>query len=284
MKATHIFSFILVLLISNRLCAQTITYEYLMSSPLDEFISDIYQNPDGSIFFCGSTTRTLQSEKIGGLLVKLDNQGHFVDSIIITYPDKDVYINHIFPNNNQEFVIVATIHDTIDNLNAGILLCKMDESLNLYDQTIFKFPENYGMLALFANMSQGENILSGGAVLMQSSMPRPFIYEFSNDFDSLKARFFPSESGIIFKLKSLLDGNYWIINVGRYRYELLDSEFDSVHTQRVPKNMNGNYGIKWDTDTSFYLLGDAPPEHSLSFLRQFHPIDTTGHLFNQWRI
>jgi hypothetical protein len=51
--------------------------------------------------------------------------------------------------------------------------------------------------------------------------------------------------------------------------------------------LKGNIGVKWDTDSSFYLVGDklfTEPSHNLGFIKQYDPIDTTGHLFNQWGI
>lgn len=131
------------------------------------------------------------------------------------------------------------------------------------------------------------NILVGGAVQIQSNTPRPYFYEFNNDFDSLKAKFFTDDVGIMFKLKALSNGNYWYIKALLNRYEILDSALNIISEQKIPDHLSGNYGAKWDTDTSFYLVGGelfSSQGHNLGFIRQFHPIDTAGHLYNHWRI
>jgi hypothetical protein len=67
----------------------------------------------------------------------------------------------------------------------------------------------------------------------------------------------------------------------------LDSALKIIADENVPNALEGNISVKWDTDTSFYLLGDKlspSPSHNLGFIRQYHPLDTEGHLFNQWGV
>jgi len=57
-----------------------------------------------------------------------------------------------------------------------------------------------------------------------------------------------------------------------------------VEEQIVPESITANFGVKWDSDISFYLMGDYLPDndHNIGFLRQPHYFDTTGYLFNSW--
>ncbi len=116
---------------------------------------------------------------------------------------------------------------------------------------------------------------------------RSFFYEFDKEFDSLRAKYYPNESRVISYLKDLPNGNYWIINLLLDQYELLDTALNIVSTQKIPDWLSGNQSVAWDTDSTFYLVGKnnyPPPSHNLGFIKQFHPMDTTGHLYNHWRI
>lgn len=73
------------------------------------------------------------------------------------------------------------------------------------------------------------------------------------------------------------------------QYEILDHDLTITETQTVPKGITGNYGVAWESDSTFILLGkNSDPNHqhgalNLTFIKQHAPIDTTGYLFNYWR-
>ena len=276
--------------ISLNLTSQNTTFEYLLSSPLDEYFTDIVELEDGTIYFTGSLSNVQNPNRIKSLIAKMDHSGNLTDSLVFTPPNKNIYINHLFQLENGEFDIVASIYDTINlHKNAGITLYRMNDQLILYNEKIFAFPADYFLSAIFANREESGNILVGGAVKITTSNFQPFIYEFNSNFDSLKAKVFTEyvDNGIFSKFKQLSDRNYWIVNMLRGRYEILDTTFNRLSQQKIPDVLTANYGVKWDSDTSFYLLGDQlfpPPGHNLGFIHQFHPTDTTGYLANHWRV
>jgi hypothetical protein len=290
MKILHITITLLLLIFSEHLSSQQTSFEFILSTPLDEFITDIIETPDGSIYFSGQLSTIEQPDNKYALLAKLDRYGSMSDSNIFHYPEKSIQIRHIIPSDNQLFTIVSTVFDKWNSWKeAGLVLNKMDINLNLSDQTNYYFPPTY-LSELFCSQEKSNgNITVGGAFLIDNNLYRPFIYEFSPTFDSLKAKVWleNDDNGIVFKIKEMPDGNYWIIKALRFRYEMLDSTFNVITRQKIPDFITGNYGVKWDTDTSFYLLGDTHlerPPHTLGFIRQFHPMDTTGHLYNHWRV
>jgi len=275
----------LIIFLSSNLFSQNTTFEYLLSSPLDEYFTDIVETPEGDIYFSGRLSTIAQPDYTYGFLAKLDMYGNFVDSNIVFSPEKSLYIDNIFQNNDSLFTIAGNIFDAWGTFNdAGIVFYRMDKFLNLFDQTEFDFPSPYKCGNISAHQRPNGNILIGGALRANINSPRPFIYEFNSVFDSLKAKIWYNDIGVILKLKELEGNNYWILNALNYRYKILDSTFTIISEQHIPNQLNGNYGLKWDTDTSFYLLGADGSGGNIAFIRQFHPIDTTGHLFNQWRL
>ena len=286
-----IFIFILSLLyFTQDIKSQGTTFEFLLSSFSDEIFWDILETSDNNIYFTGGLSNINNPYKEYGLIVKLDEYGNLVDSIVVSSPNKGMQITRILPYTDQEFVLVTGIYDTIWTLKKfEIVLYNMDTDLNLYNKSNFVFPEAYEFRHLASNKASNGNILVGGAVLIHGSgsNSRPFFYEFNSDFDSIKAKFF-EYAGMTSYLKDLSNSNYWLLNMSRMRYELLDSALNILSTHKIPNVISPNYGVIWDTDTSFYLLGDgilpSSSPHNLGFIRQFHPMDTTGHIYNHWRV
>lgn len=273
------------LFFATNLSSQNTTFEYLLSSPLDEYFTDIIETPEGEIYFSGRLSTIEQPIYTYSFLAKLDMYGNFLDSNIVFVPEKSLYIQNIFQNNDSLFTIVGNVFDAWGSFNdAGIVFYKMDKFLNLFDKTEFNFPSTYKSGKIYAHKQLNGNMLIGGALRADVNSPRPFIYEFNSVFDSLKAKIWYNDIGVVLKSRELAGNNYWILNALKYRYKILDSTFNIITEQHIPNQLNGNYGLKWDTDTSFYLSGADRSGGNLAYIRQFHPIDTTAHLFKQWRV
>jgi hypothetical protein len=290
MKVQKIILIIVILLSYNNISSQNSTFEYLSSSHLDEYFSDIVETTDGSIYFSSRLSTIEKPYKKSVLVTKLDAYGSLIDSVTITFPNKSMYIYHMFATNNEIFTIVAGIFDTlIERTKSGIVFYNMDEELNFTNQTVYLIDSTYTLDAIFANIKADGDIMASIAVrVLPTQVSRSFIYQFSSDFDSINAKFYPDEARVISNFKDLLNGNYWLLNMSLSRYELLDSLLNFVSTQKIPNVISPNYGVVWDTDTSFYLLGDgilpSSSPHNLGFIRQFHPMDTTGHIYNHWNV
>ncbi|MBC8319869.1 MAG: T9SS type A sorting domain-containing protein [Bacteroidetes bacterium] len=288
MKTLLIANTLFLLFFTLNLNSQTTTFEYLLSTPLDELFWDIVETPDDSIYLCGSLSTTAHPNKKYGLVAKLDRYGYLVDSNIISYPGKSLHLANIIPSSDQEYVLVTSIFDTIGTYkNASLVLYKMDNDMNLYYQKIFHFPPTYRFDHLIANMASSSNIAVAVSVRLPTQSSRSFFYEFNSDFDSLRAIYYPEGPRVISHIHELPENNYWTINMLLNQYELLDSSLNIIETQKVPNSITSNYGLAWDTDTSFYLLGDGMDfnlnPHNLAFIRQYHPMDTSNHLYNYWR-
>lgn len=284
---TAIVSFF-ILFISVCIKGQSTTFEYLLSSPAGEFIFDVVESVDNNIYYSGHFTTPDQPNKQYGLIVMLDSDGKFVDSVHISWLNQSMSIQRLFLKENGEFVTVATIYDSATSYKkSGICFSNMDAALNLSNQKEYSFPSSPKFVNLSVNISPYGNILAGIALREPPSVPKSYFYVFSGNFDSLQARFYPDESRIITHIKHLQNGHYWMLNDLLDQYEVLDSSLNIVAEQHVPEVLTANYGVKWNSDTSFYLLGDQfvpHPPHSLGFIHQFHPTDTTGYIANHWRV
>ncbi len=285
MKNIILIPTLLLLFFAHSTNGQNSTFEYLLSTPLDERFTEILEMPNGDIFFSARLSDVDQPYKSNVLIAKLDNYGNLVDSIFLTFPGKSLYVNHLFYTGDNEFTVVTSIHDTLSSRkSAGVVFYNMNEELSCYNQTVYYVDSSYTLDGIFANIASNGNIMASIAVRIPPQVTMSYFYVFNSSFDSLKAKFYQNEAKIIFKLKDIPNSNYWIVNMLLRRYEILDTTLNIILEQKIPEMLNGNYGIKWDTDTSFYMVGADHTGNNLGFIRQFHPLDTTGYIYNHWNI
>ena len=282
----NIFIFMLLFLMDIK--GQQITFAYLDTSYSNEMLLDVLEIPNKNILFCGRINTPEHPDKTFGYVVKLDEAGNFVDSAIINYQGRSISINNLFYEGNGQYILVGSFYDTLGTYsNAGVLLARMDQNLEVFDSKMYFFPASYRLNGLSSSFENDSTILAGSSITNVGSIPRPFLYEFNFAFDSLKANFYLDDYGFVSHMRKLSNGTYWFLKSLQQEYQVVDSLFIYVNEQKVPNSITSNYGVKWDSDTSFYLLGDKvspAPEHNLAFIRQYHPLDTTGHIFNQWGV
>jgi hypothetical protein len=113
---------------------------------------------------------------------------------------------------------------------------------------------------------------------LQVSYYHSYLIETDSNFNIIKQKFLTDFPKAYSHLKKIDENIYWALNLYTNKYEIFDSAFNIVGEQRVPESTTANFGVKWDSDTSFYLMGDHMPGnyHNLGYF------DTTGYLFNSW--
>ncbi len=268
--------------------SQNTSFEFIFSTPNNEIFTDIIELPGNDYLFSASISKIENPEYRKALIVHINKNGFLIDSTIFFYPGKSIYVTNILvPNENNEFILTSIISDTLGSrLDGGISLFRMNEELNVYDTIVYLFPANYLISNLDADLTDDGNVLSGGSVLIGNNTPIPFLYEFNSDFDSLKAKFYLDDYGTATHIKSFSDGTYWFTKDLQRKYQLVDTAFNYISDQIIPEYLTSNFGIIWDSDTSFYLIGDKiypKPSHNLGFIHQFHPIDTTSYIRSEER-
>ncbi len=279
-----------------QITGQSNSWIYLSDKNYDEQITDIIEEDQNNIFFVGYIKEELNSYYSYGSIYKLDYFGSVIDSNYITNTDSSVIIRAILydTTTNTSILNVITQSKTEEHNHCAFHLRKIDSDLNtVYKSKSYLFPSNYHDIQTYATFGLNNNIITFGYIFTGVYTPRMFIYETNYLFDSIKAKVFINDGAILpMKLKQLNNFNYWIIGELHPKYLLIDTLLNIISDGewRIPHEMNGSYGIKWDTDTSFYLAGDAAYDsaqnhsspHDIGFIHQFHPLDTTGYIYNNW--
>ena len=300
----------LVALFTVQLFSQEVTFEYILNTEKDINLLDILESENQDIYFSGLNHKPLSNQD-DGIVMKLSKSGQFIDSIQISNNSYSYLIQNIVLDSNNRFILNIAISDTTqEHKHCSILLYKMDTNLTLLEHKKYDFPEDYGSWLQILRKGLSNHLLITGSIKPQGSH-RMFLYVLNSNFDSLKAKIYLNEYSVFsYDVKELNNGNFWILRGLYSYYAYIDSNLNMISAEEgvIPHHMNAGYGLKWDTDTSFYLAGDyfagfsknkpnlpvssipnftqnqfkgtKVTDHDIGFTRQYHPFDATGYLFN----
>jgi len=275
------------------LFGQDNTWETIYATPMNELSGELIETDDGSIFFAGFQTKP--NDFYGhsdGLIVKLDKFGAIVDELHIGTPERRFSIMHLMIDSNDSLIAFGTSTDTIRNPLGGYNLMKLefrrlDADLNVYQEKAYSFPPHFR--DFISEMREGiynKYLIYGCIHQYDSSYTSfPFLYILNENLDSIDARFYLDIRAMPHCAKQLPDSTIWLTDDLSPSYYIIDNEMNFIeHEYARPHSINSPYGIKWDTDTSFYMTGewDDGNDHDIGLYRQFHPIDTADNIFKSW--
>jgi len=265
--------------------AQQTTWEYVLRTPdIDEETIDLVEGIDGSIYVGGRTILLEQQYNYKSLLLKIDPQGTFVDSVQFTLPDKWTSLSQILPIKNNYYVVLSTFRDlSPPHKNCGLQMQMINENMEVTTQNMIFADGSYKLTGSWGSHSSiDEKLFINIAVSV--GFKHSYLIETDYSFNIIKQRLLTDYPKAYSHLKKIDDNTYWGLNLLTNKYEIFDSLFNMVEEQSVPESTTANFGVKWDSDSSFYLLGDkiVDNQHNLGFVRQHHYIDTTGYVYNSW--
>ena len=282
--------FVQVVIHTHSYC-QPNTFEYILSTPMNEVVGDIYEENDGSIYVTGFVTRPNEFwGKANGIVLKINDEGHFVDSTIYDMMDRRYCITNILPDSNNCFILSGYSTDTFPQLlntfgNCCIEMKKINSNLDILSEKEIVFPPDYKYKNWISCRGMNNNILVSGSIVPNYIVPYLFFYVLKDNFDSLHASFYLDTTRMCGAIKQLSDTTYWMTDFSSSDYYMLDKNlYLTDYDYARPHWINSPFGIKWDSDTSFYLAGEwnDGPDDDIGFFKQFHPTDSTGNIFNTW--
>ncbi|MCK9453128.1 MAG: T9SS type A sorting domain-containing protein [Bacteroidales bacterium] len=276
---------LLVLFIAVRVDAQQATWEFLMPTPQDDYARDIIEESDGSIYVAGRSRKLDQPYKSQALLIKLNHHGVFLDSIQFNFEGHNTLISQLLKSIDDQIILLSLFHEaSAHGNNGGLLLNYVDNELNISQSTTFVADSNYRILSANGNVSNEGHLFLSISGHLSGALFHSYLIETNNDFDILKSRFLNTAPSSYFQLRKLDNNNYWAINELTNKYEIFDSQFNRIQEQIIPEYLTSSFGVKWESDSSFFLLGDKSNDyHSLGFINQHYPIDTANYYYNKWQ-
>ncbi len=259
MKKLYII-FLLIIFISKPIYSQN-TFEIVIDSPLDDRPIDIIEEYNGNFII---TARKIDyyttPVSYHTYLFKIDYKGNLLNDTIIKY-NNDCEISNIIKTSDNNYIGLGTAKsDTSDKFNFWVI--KFDSVFNISLDK--KYYTNYtsGIQSLIDN---NENIVLTGCYKKNHSEPMDsldiFMFKLSQNGDSLQSKYFEDYgldfiSDIIEKKDST---GYYIFTYG-YNFTLgqiieIDTYFNMVSIDSVPRGIYDCIKAKWLTDTSYILTG-----------------------------
>jgi hypothetical protein len=268
---------------------QTTTFEYLLPTQMSEIVFDILEADDNFIYIVGTQTRPHNGlYKSKGMVVKLNFLGQFIDSALYFIPEKRYLITDILLDGTNRYLLAGMSTDSIpDNsfsyANVSIELKIINSYLDIIESNCYPFPSNYKSSNIVAYRGSSDNILVGGTIKPEYT-PRMYFLVFNSNLDSLKSKIYLDKFRTCYYIRQLNDTTYWICDGEKSSYYLIDENLNITDYDYARPHWNYTPGIKWDTETSFYLAGqwNGGPDDDIGLYKQFDPIDSTGNIFNSW--
>jgi hypothetical protein len=233
------------------------TFKYLYSSPLNEISKSLFEDNDGNIYFAVKNYNY-------ALIIKLDYEGLFLDSISIYNPEGSCNLEELIKIDDDHFVALGNWKsDTISELWYVLfdinLEIESDKRLDSYGLYIFDFQHiinHNGNIVFIADYMPPQSdvdvcmyeITTEGQVLRSTFFNT--IYEFNsanslleNNYDSIYKVFTTRPLG---PLSSRMP---CFINLVDSNFNLLD--YSLVHNLFI----NSRASAKWVNDSTYLLAG-----------------------------
>jgi len=284
MNITKAILFLLMIGYGLNTFAQCSVFEYISDTPEDELLLDLVEDESHNVYLSVLMVTQPNGSNYYARIEKLNSSGTLIAKKEIKVSGKENLGENIF-HNEDTVALVGSFYDKgNDYKSAGISIFRLNSSLSLIDSIFYYLPDtNSSRYGIYTNKQiDGTYLIGGSSRIMSNAFQSPFIYHLNTNFDSIKAKHLthPSESGVLKYLRLVGNQNYWGINMLKFAFQLFDSSFNLLSTQKFPAGFSGgNTSADWESDTSFYIIGSNHypfPDNNLCVIKQYDPIDTSN--------
>ncbi len=264
---SNIFFLFILLFASEALQSQEKSFEYILATENDEIAYGIREDTVEHVYYITGRTQLYNKNHKKALFIKLSNEGVLMDSTSLSDSVQSYFMYDILSGFTDTIVYTGVKYDTgyiiQSRINSSLIFYLSNENMNPIDTLEYPLPGNHAyFLSYVRRLSNGKYIVLGSlADTIGNPTPMFFLYEFSAMFDSLQFVFWPDSIGGGHDIMLQEDGNYWALISGfgswNPRYWTLDSNYNVLAKGKVLSFMSDPFGLKWDSDTTFYVCGEG---------------------------
>jgi len=231
------------------------TFEYFYSTGYNELSRSIIEDADGNVYF------PVENFEFG-LIIKLDPEGIFADSIRILNPSGSCNISELIPKDSSHFIALG--HWSTDTTNELWYLV-LDNNLQIVDNKKI-FSENNIIYDFKYIINHKGNIVF--TALYQPNMTDLFqvcIWELTFQGEVVRNRFFNQGNGFNTNFSILEysgDSTYKVYTRFNLHNRMscflntLDSNFDFIDNSYWFENIGSHNTTKWINDSTYLLTGE----------------------------
>jgi len=281
MKA-YFLTFILLITLYPVLC-QKQAWQTNLKCRDDLLIMDMKENENREVFLSANAFK-LNGTKNYALIYKLDKEGHILDALVIEDSVKAIYISSVHFIEDDNISLFGALSDSVTGLNVSFFNKVYNTNFEELSSKTHIISPDTRIYDFATKVQPNTNILLFGSCSINPARFTSMVYEFDSTFTLVKWNLPDSNNfGHYVDMQQLNDSIIWALKVFPWLYEKLDSSFNVIEYYQIPRSMLGNSSCKWANDSTFYLFSGNLPGYNLAVIKQFHPFDTTGHLFWRWR-
>lgn len=257
----------------------------------DQLASDIIQSLDNNYYLTGyrADTTTYYSTNIESYIYKINSLGQIIDSAFFISTDRRLCLSFLTSDGQDSILLSGFSTDTNGEFDDTHLdLIRINSQLQILNQRSYHLVSDRSPFGLSASKSLTNGFLISGHTYKNASPSlRQFYFKCNSNLDSTGYWEEPqlNKGGSASHIKQIQDSTYWACElINGFHFVQMDTLFNHFNYQKIPDMLSDNFGIKWDTDSSFYILGEwnGGPDDDVGIIRMYDPMDTTGHLFTSW--
>lgn len=262
------------------------TFSYTYSSSNDEYILDANEDEYGNFYLSGFT-RIPNHNYFKGLIIIINPYGSYITEKVYSLPDKSYLISNISQDSAGSFIILGSYVDTTIQFTKGELhLKRINYNLETIDSASYYISDDRSLNIIYSDIGFNNEILINSTSLSTINNPPALLFamRLNSDFDSIYATTYPFPS-VGTGIKQLSDTTYWMYTGIFHEIVITDTMFNQIEQSSLPETIADPLGIKWDSDSSFYLCGqwnNQNGDKDISIIKLFNPIDTTDYVFKPW--
>ena len=275
---------IFILLSCCYVFSQINTFTYSFSNTDNVRPMDIYEDSLGDIFVLTSSCEKESGfSNCQALLIKLDPYGNFIDSLWIRQHNRKLHLQDILLASINTIIICGMSANENDT-KPSVEFYRVSMDLSLIDNHNHSFPDDYKWFSVKTNKGLNNSYLVTGGVFQPVNKLRVYVLRLSANLDSIQMTIEQDYADQGCYLMEYEPNRYWLLTGIIPRYLIMDGDFNVIQESKVPRRTSSPYGIKWDSDSSFYLTGEwnGGSDDDIGIIRQLHVTDTTDLIFNDW--
>jgi hypothetical protein len=257
----------------------------------DQLANDLIQSINNCYYLTGyrSDTTTFYSTNIESYIYKINSSGQFIDSLFFNSTERRLCLSFLTCDGQDSILISGFSTDTNGEFDDTHLeLVRINNQMQILDQKSYKLASDRTPFRLFTSKSLRNGFLVCGTTHKNASPSlRQFYFKCNSNLDSTGYWEDPqlNKGGMASHINQLNDSIFWVCELlNGFHFVQMDTLFNHINYQKIPDMLSDNFGTKWDTDSTFYILGEwnGGPDDDVGIIRMFDPMDTTGHLFTSW--
>ncbi len=271
----------------NHAIPQRQAWSYLLDDKANTKCIDLDETATNDYVVTATATKS-GSVKLFTLLLKINNEGMLIDTIQYISETLNISPVSTYIDSENLLSLICLAYDTATYAKLSLTRTVLDTNFEVVERNTVSLSSELvvGSFSQSSRLSDSSYLVYFNITEQSSKLETPLVCHLDKHFNLLKSNIpSPGQWGSYVDMRQLNDTAFWALRMMSTRYIKLDTSFSDIGQASIPYFSPANMSCKWVNDSTFYVLGSNSfplPSHNIGILKQYHPYDTTGHLFLRW--